>query len=169
MLVVELSLPEEKEQLLQEWKNIPSCNVDALFAVAEDLYINSSEWFLVKSATDGTKFAVFDIRQVPPHSPQWHKSLRIHFSPLINVDMSGEDYESAAQQLRKVVAILAHAFERMLVLAETTKDKTCKIHCEHKMVKVIFWKFAEHLDQTYPESYSVKFYGKWVEIKRRSL
>lgn len=164
MITTKLGDDDAKLAVISSWE-IGCENHGALITVQEDLLSNASEWFLVRGKDTGMNLAVFDIRSVPPRSPSFHKSLRIHLAPQLGLGIDSQDFSEIEEVIKKVTSIFAKAFACMIETAEGTKKRLCKIHCAHTHELVIFRAFVSYLTENFPEQYSGKFYGKWIEIQ----
>ncbi len=122
-------------------------------SITEDMLAEGSSlsgWYGVLDNNSGMIIAVFDVRQVPLESPDFHKSMRIHFAPGLNP----QDWENVGQPPEKIADIIDKT------VAESTKEHRVKIYSDHPLRLLIFQKFAENLVKEAPTAYGVRTYKK---------
>lgn len=129
---------------------------------------SSSHWFGVVDKNNGMIIAVFDVRHVPLESPDYHKSMRIHFRPDLTLQewgVVGLSPEKIDDILTKTVSALFTAFRHMVTGAESTSKHMVKIYSAHPLKLLLFQEFARGLAEEAPDQYVARSYKNWVEIK----
>lgn len=121
------------------------------------------EWCAVEDDASNECLAVFEIRDVPS---SYFKNMQVFFSPDIDIDMDGEDFETVKTQLNRVVTTLGDIFQHFILSLVNGKN-TVKIYNEHPNVRTIFYEFGNYLATQYPTQFKVKMYRNWVEISKQ--
>lgn len=167
MEVVCLKDDSLKDTVVAEWEKSPTAFEPSAFVfIQEALYSGNGDWYGVRQKIDGTTLAIFDVKKVPAHDPAYHKTLHIHFSP--NLDLSGEwkSIEELNDLIKVLVNVLMHAFQTLIEHAEATKEKKCRVYCEHPNALMIIREFVWALAENQPDKFESKIFGKWVELKK---
>lgn len=167
MLVEKLDGNDKKNEIIESWRTI-SQNKESFAIIEKALLCETSEWHKVIEK-DGAILAIFDLRQVPLATPQYHKTMHIHFSPTLNlgVDDVGMTLEDLDRTIYKITIVMYHAFEQLLMEANNTNERLCKIYCECQQVLTLTREFAKYLSKKMPDEFECKLYGKWVEVKKK--
>lgn len=170
MEIKTLESMEERRSVIDDWRKKGLSDFDAGI-IEDDMLSNGSaslHWHGVLDKNDGMIIAIFDVRQVPLESPDYHKSMRIHFAPGFNPhdwERSGQSFETIAAIIDKTVPAMYVAFRHLVTEAESTREHTVKIYSDHPLRLLIFQRFAENLAKEAPDQYEPITYKKWVEIK----
>lgn len=147
-----------KAQLLQAWRSMGT-HPGQLISLQEDFDRPNMDWYEVRD-NQGSSVAIFEIRHVPAN---YSKSMTVFFAPKFGLDMEDISFETVQSELEVVIDALVNIFQYLVTTINGNKD-TIKIYNDHSMVHFIYFKFAEHLSKMAKDLYSVKFYGKWIEI-----
>lgn len=169
MTVVQLASMDERQALIAEWQAAGLGHAKAELLEEEMLAEDSapSRWHAVVDNNSGMTIAIFDVRSVPLQSPDYHKSLHIHFTPELDPldwENRGESTEGVDAIIKKSVSAMSMAFDHLVAEAELTNEHKVKIYCAHPFSFSIFRHFARELILEDPTRYSAFFYKKWVEI-----
>lgn len=170
MYVKPLASMDERKSAITEWidNGLTPAETDAIQEemLADDCA--TPRWYGVVDKNNGMTIATFDVRSVPLESPDYHKSLRIHFAPGLNPQdwgNIGQSPESIDAIITKSVSALFMAFRHLVDQAELTKEHMVKIYCAHPLRLLMFQEFAKALAEEAPTLYAARYYKKWVEIK----
>lgn len=171
MDVKSLASIQERTEIIEEWKG-RGLSFHDFDSIREEMLSDDSEkqrWFGVVDKNNGMIIAIFDVRCVPLESPQYHKSMRIHFAPGLNPedwdDSSGQSLDNIENIITKTVSAMSFAFRHLVEEAEQTDERLVKIYCEHPLRLLMFQEFARNLVKAVPDAYEVCFYKSWVEIR----
>ena len=146
----------DKKQIRSEWET-RGASLNKL-ATLDVEFASNNKWFAV---TDENKTeAIFNIRQ----TPICLKNMEVIFAPDIDFNSDELDYKAVKQIIVQTVNILALIFSYHLNDLAEGNNKLNKIYSDHKELRLIFYKFCEHLEKEDPEKYEFKTYGKWIEI-----
>jgi hypothetical protein len=145
-----------KERIRAEWKQREASLSD--LSTLDSAFACSENWFGVVNG-DKTE-AVFDARQ----ALKYIKNMQVIFAPDIRIDDESGDYEHAKKTVLYMVDILGEVFAYHLRDLQHGNNDYFKIYSDHQEVRFIFYEFCNYLKEQYPDKYSLKFYGKWIEI-----
>lgn len=144
-----------KKELLDLWK--PELSLGKANTLEANLG-SCYEWF--KVVDSGKVCAIFELRRVPLNGARYIKNMLVDFAPDLDINTENQSFKEASETLKNAIEVLANIFSYLL-----SNDTNCfKIHNEHSMVRMVFFKFAEYLTKQYPDEYDVVFYGNWLEI-----
>jgi len=162
MRIIDLNAPEAKAKVLTDWldRGLMPSDRESL----EGDFVCDFSWNGVRDdapAGEGKVVAVFEIRNV---CDRYLKNMRVFFAPDVTISFEGLDYEQAKDEVDKLVTTLGMIFDHLL---STINGGTghIKIYNDHPAVHLIFYSFAEHLKDRYPNDFQVAFYKNWIDIK----
>jgi hypothetical protein len=144
-----------KQAVRGDWENRGASLSDLASLEADFAY--PSRWYGVES--EGKVNAVFEVSS----APNYLKNMKVHFAPDFSLDLEGLDYDGAKSIIFGVVDALGAIFTYHLrCLGDGTSQ--VKIYNDSQDVRLIFYHFCRYLEDSYPDKYKFKFYGKWLEI-----
>lgn len=170
MHVVQLASIDDRKAVIAEWlpAGLSPADADTLEEEMLGDDFDPSRWHAVVDNNNGMTIAIYDVRSVPLQSPNYHKSLHIHFAPGLNPqdwENSGETPENIDAILDTTVPAMYMAFWHLVQQTTQNNDHMVKIFSDHPMRLLLFREFAKALAELAPTQYETRTYKKWVEIK----
>lgn len=115
-------------------------------------------WYRVKDAND-VEYAVFSLIDAPKTAPRTCKHMNINILPHI----AEEIVENGNVGL--LLRVYTFVFNAVLEITHELRGvKLCKIYSDNELTAMVYKKFASNLSTKF--EYEVKFYGRWIEIKK---
>ena len=129
--------------------------------IERELY-SGVNWYSVTD-DNGQIAAIFDDRK----APNYFKNMQIFFNPDRNMNLDGEEYDDVVPIIDGIIGILNDILIRHLNKLENAVDGSyCKIYSDIHGVYLVFHEFCKYLKKHYPDLFTIKMYGRWIEIHR---